>query len=113
MKLKKIYISGNYDRTDQCFDRFVDLELTLRRTIKDVDVINPSRIFYQMPAADQIQIAKMSARLIEDSDFILIMDGSDESARVHFEYSYARCLGKKILFEDELKEWLLQSSKKE
>ena len=108
MKLKKIYISGDYDRTDKCFNHFVDLELTLRRTIKDIDVINPARVFYQMPAADQAQIAKMSARLIEDSDFILIMDGSDESAIVQFEYSYARCLGKKILFEDELKKWLPQ-----
>lgn len=113
MKLKKIYISGNYDRSEKCFNRFVDLELTLRRTIKGADVINPARIFYQMPSADQIQIAKISARLIEDCDFILIMDGSDDSARVHFEYSYGRCLGKKILFEDELKEWLPQSSSEE
>ena len=110
MKLKKIYISGSYDRTDQCFNRFVDLELTLRRTIKDVDVINPARIFYQMPGADEAQFTKMSLTLIEDCDFLLIMNNSEESARVHFEFAFAKCLGKKILFEDELQEWLPQSS---
>ena len=110
MKLKKIYISGPYDRTDQCFNRFVDLELTLRRTIKDVDVINPARIFYQMPGADDVQLTKMSLTLIEDCDFLLIMNNSEESARVYFEFAFAKCLGKKILFEDELQEWLPQSS---
>ena len=113
MKLKKIYISGNYDRTEECFNRFVDLELTLRRTIKDIDVINPARIFYQMPRADDVQITKMSLTLIEDCDFILIMNDSEESARVYFEFAFAKCLGKKILFEDELQEWLPQSSSAE
>lgn len=110
MKLKKIYISGNYDRTEECLNRFVDLELTLKRTIRDVDVINPARIFYQIPAADQIQITKMSLTLIEDCDFLLIMNDSEESVRVYFEFAFAKCLGKKILFEDELEEWLPQSS---
>lgn len=113
MKLKKIYISGDYNRSEDCFNRFVDLELLLRKIFKDVNVINPARIFYQIPEANESQIAKLSARLIEDCEYILIMDGSDDSTRVHFEYSYARCLGKKILLEDELKDWLSQSSKKD
>lgn len=113
MKLKKIYISGPYDRSEQCLNRFLDLELTLRRTIKDVDVINPARVFYQMPRADKVQLTKMSLTLIEDCDFILIMNNSEESARVYFEFSFAKCLGKKILFEDELQEWLPQSSSEE
>lgn len=110
MKLKKIYISGPYDRTDQCFNRFVDLELMLRRTIKDVDVINPARVFYQMPRADEAQLVKMSLTLIQDCDFLLIMNNSEESARVYVEFAFAKCLGKKILFEDELEEWLPRSS---
>lgn len=93
-----VYISGKITGTEDYMDRFSKAERKLIE--KGFDVVNPAGVNACLPKATTYeQYMKMSFAMLEMCDGIYMLDGWEGSAGAKAELSYARAVGKTIMFE--------------
>lgn len=106
--MKKVYLSGPVSGTKDYVDRFVKMEILIRRNFYDLDVVNPVRVMAQMPESDYKQYIKLSLQLLDDCDYICILNGAENSKGAQLEAAYAQCMGIEIIYEEDFRSCLNQ-----
>lgn len=92
-----IYISGAITDNPNYKDEFQKAEQWLM--LKDYTPINPARFITNLPKLTEEQIMKIDYCLLEICDGIFMLGGWQESKDACAELSYAKSLGKKVLYQ--------------
>lgn len=98
-----VYISGKITGKENYKDDFLKAEQWL--TLNDYKVVNPSRLIDIFPSLEYAQLMAIDYKLIEMSDAIFMLDGWQKSKGACAELSYAKTLGKKVMYQDKYKEF--------
>lgn len=100
-----VYISGRIRGNEHYYEDFKKAELWLK--LKDNAVINPAKVIESLPLKklSEIQIMKIGYALIDVCDAIFMLDGWQKSKGACAELSYAKSLGKKVMYQDYFKEF--------
>ena len=98
-----VYISGKITGKENYKDDFLKAECWLR--LNDYKVVNPSRLIDIFPSLDYAQLMAIDYKLIDMCDAIFMLDGWQRSKGAVAELSYAKALGKKVLYQDYYKEF--------
>jgi hypothetical protein len=92
-----IYISGAIRNKETYKEDFQKAEQWLM--LKDYTPINPARFITNFPKLTEEQIMKIDYCLLEMCDGIFMLGGWQESKGACAELSYAKSLGKKVLYQ--------------
>ena len=92
-----IYISGTIRNNPNYQAEFQKAEQWLM--LKDHTPINPARFITNLPKLTEEQIMKIDYCLLEMCDGIFMLGGWQESKGACAELSYAKSLGKKVLYQ--------------
>ena len=98
-----VYISGKITGNENYKDDFRKAELWLKLT--DDTPINPAKLNEVLPKITYSQLMAIDYKLIELCDAIFMLDGWQKSKGACAELSYAKSLGKKVLYQDYFKEF--------
>lgn len=98
-----IYISGAIRNNENYKAEFQKAEQWLM--LKDHTPINPARFITNLPKLTEEQIMKIDYCLLELCDGIFMLGGWQKSKGACAELSYAKSLGKKVLYQDYFKEF--------
>lgn len=93
----KIYISGAIRNNPNYQDDFLKAEQWL--LLKDHTPINPARFITNFPKLTEEEIMKIDYCLLEMCDGIFMLGGWQNSKGACAEISYAKSLGKKVLYQ--------------
>ena len=93
-----IYISGRITDNPNCTDDFFNAEMWL--TEQGHSTINPSNLAITFPNLCYEQYLALDYKLIEMADGIFMLHGWQKSKGACAELSYAKSLGKKIIYQD-------------
>lgn len=92
-----VYISGKITDNENYQADFQKAEQWL--LLKDYTPINPARFITNLPKLTYEQIMKIDYCLLELCDGIFMLDGWQNSKGACAELSYAKSLGKKIIYQ--------------
>ena len=92
-----IYISGKITDNENYQSEFQKAEQWLM--LKGHTPINPAKIALILPKLDYAQLMKVDYSLLEMCDAIFMLGGWQESKGACAELSYAKSLGKKVLYQ--------------
>jgi nucleoside 2-deoxyribosyltransferase len=98
-----VYISGKITGKENYKDDFLKAECWLK--LNDYKVINPAKLDEVLPKLTYQQYMAIDYKLIELCDAIFMLDGWQKSKGAVAELSYAKTLGKKVLYQDKYKEF--------
>lgn len=98
-----VYISGKITNNENYKKDFLKAECWLK--LNDYKVVNPSRLIDIFPSLEYAQLMAIDYKLIELCDAIFMLDGWQKSKGACAELSYAKSLGKKVLYQDYFKEF--------
>lgn len=98
-----VYISGKITNNENYKNDFLKAEQWLK--LNDYKVVNPSRLIDIFPKLNYQQLMAIDYKLIELCDAIFMLDGWQKSKGACAELSYAKSLGKKVLYMDYFKEF--------
>lgn len=98
-----IYISGAIRNNPNYQVEFQKAEQWLM--LKDYTPINPARFITNFPKLTEEQIMKIDYCLLEMCDGIFMLGGWQNSKGACAELSYAKSLGKKVLYQDYFKDF--------
>ena len=100
-----VYISGRIRGNEHYYEDFKKAELWLK--LKDNDVINQAKVIESLPLTklSENQIMKIDYALIAVCDAIFMLDGWQKSKGACAELSYAKSIGKKVMYQDYFKEF--------
>ena len=98
-----VYISGKITGNENYKDDFWKAELWLK--LNDYTPINPAKLNEVLPKITYSQLMAIDYKLIELCDAIFMLDGWQKSKGACAELSYAKSLGKKVLYQDYFKEF--------
>lgn len=98
-----VYISGKITNNENYKNDFLKAELWLK--LNDHKVLNPSRLIEIFPNLTYQKFMAIDYKLIELSDAIFMLDGWQKSKGACAELSYAKSLGKKVLYQYYFKEF--------
>ena len=107
--MSKIYISGAITGHNNFYEKFKHAELWLKEN--GYDTINPAKISIDLPNLSYEDYMKIDYTLINIADCVFMLDGWQKSKGACAELSYAKSLGKKILYQDYFKKF--RKNKKE
>lgn len=92
-----IYISGAIRDNEKYQSDFQKAEQWLM--LKDYTPINPAKFITNFPKLTEEQIMKIDYCLLEFCDGIFMLDGWQKSKGACAELSYAKSLGKKVMYQ--------------
>lgn len=92
-----IYISGRIRNNENYLSEFQKAEQWL--LLKDYTPINPAKFITNLPKLKEEEIMKIDYTLLEMCDGIFMLDGWQRSKGACAELSYAKSLGKKVLYQ--------------
>ena len=98
-----VYISGKITGNENYKNDFLKAECWLK--LHDHKVINVAKIGDALPKLTYHQFMAIDYKLIELCDAIFMLDGWQKSKGACAELSYAKSLGKKVLYQDYFKEF--------
>ena len=98
-----VYISGKITGKENYKDDFLKAEQWLR--LNDHKVLNPSMLSEILPDLKYNQLMVIDYKLIDLCDAIFMLDGWQRSKGACAELSYAKTLGKKVMYQDKYKEF--------
>ena len=98
-----VYISGKITRNENYKNDFLKAECWLK--LNDYTPINPAKLDEALPKLTYQQFMAIDYKLIELCDAIFMLDGWQKSKGACAELSYAKSLGKKVLYQDYFKEF--------
>ena len=98
-----IYISGKITGNENYKNDFLRAECWLK--LNDYTPINPAKLDEALPKLTYQQLMAIDYKLIELCDAIFMLDGWQKSKGACAELSYAKSLGKKVLYQDYFKEF--------
>ena len=98
-----IYISGSVTNNDDYAADFNKAECWLK--LNHYTPINPAKLDEALPKLTYQQFMAIDYKLIELCDAIFMLDGWQKSKRAYAELSYAKSLGKKVIYQDYFKEF--------
>lgn len=98
-----VYISGKITNNENFKDDFLKAEQWLK--LNDYTPINPAKVSEDLPNLTYQQLMAIDYKLIELCDAIFMLDGWQKSKGACAELSYAKSLGKKVLYQDYFKEF--------
>ena len=98
-----VYISGQITGKEDYYNDFRKAELWLK--LNDHKVLNPARLIDIFPNLEYAHLMAIDYKLIELCDAIFMLDGWQNSKGACAELSYAKSLGKKVLYQDYFKEF--------
>ena len=105
-----VYISGRITGNENYKNDFLKAEYWLK--LNDYKVVNPSRLIDIFPSLEYAQLMAIDYKLIELCDAIFMLDGWQKSKGACAELSYAKSLGKKVLYQDYFKEFKKNGNEK-
>jgi hypothetical protein len=105
--MKVIYLSGKIDNTEECFNAFSNAEEFIKtmKGNKDARVINLTKIYEVLPELSPYQFRQIAFQFIQISDTIFMIDGWQKSKQSCAELSYAKSIGKNVLYQKYYKEY--------
>ena len=95
---KIVYLSGgitgnpNYKEDFACAERFLSQ--------MGYVVLNPAKVGEELPDLTYEQYMKICYRLVDIADIIFMVSGWQKSKGANAELSYAKSLGKKVMYQD-------------
>ena len=98
-----VYISGKITGKENYKDDFIKAEQWLM--LNDYKVINPAKLDGALPKLTYQQFMAIDYKLIELCDAIFMLDGWQKSKGACAELSYAKTLGKKVMYQDKYKDF--------
>lgn len=98
-----VYISGKITGNENYKQDFQKAENWLK--LKGYEVLNPVKICESIYTLTYSQLMAIDFKLIELCDAIFMLDGWQKSKGACAELSYAKSLGKKVLYQDYFKEF--------
>ena len=98
-----VYISGKITNNENYKNDFLKAECWLK--LNDYTPINPAKLDEALPKLTYQQFMAIDYKLIELCDAIFMLDGWQKSKGACAELSYAKALGKKVLYQDYFKEF--------
>ena len=98
-----VYISGKITNNENYKNDFLKAEYWLK--LNDHKVVNPSRLIDIFPSLEYAQLMAIDYKLIDLCDAIFMLDGCQKSKGACAELSYAKSLGKKVMYQDYFKEF--------
>lgn len=102
-KDKKVFLSGPMTGVSDYKERFDRLHTDLLGSGEGYSIINPARIFADLPYDTEYgDFIKLSLRLIDTCDTIYMMKGWETSRGARLEREYAEICGKEILYETQM-----------
>ena len=98
MELKTVYLSGDMNTDPDHKDRFLLAENFLNGI--GYIVVNPTRYETTLNDFNHEQRMLIGYRLVEITDNIFMVSGWQKSKDAHAELTYAKSLGKNIMYQD-------------
>lgn len=98
-----VYISGKITNNENYKNDFLKAEQWLK--LNDYKALNPSKLIDIFPSLEYAQLMAIDYKLIELCDAIFMLDGWQKSKGACAELSYAKSLGKKVLYQDYFKDF--------
>ena len=98
-----VYISGKITNNENYKNDFLEAERWLKRN--NYTPINPAKVSEELLNLTYAQFMAIDYKLIEICDAIFMLDGWQKSKGACAELSYAKSLGKKVLYQDYFKEF--------
>lgn len=99
MQSRKIaYISGKITENPNYKEEFSTAEAFLRK--HDYITINPARLDEVSDGLNYEEYLKICYQLLEIADIIFMVSGWQKSKGANAELSYAKSLGKKVMYQD-------------
>ena len=98
-----VYISGKITRNENYKNDFLKAEYWLK--LNDYTPINPAKLDEVLPKLTYQQLMAIDYKLIELADAIFMLGGWQRSKGACAELSYAKSLGKKVLYQDYFKDF--------
>lgn len=95
---KIVYLSGSITGNDNCNQDFGCAERFLSQM--GYAVINPVKVGKELPDLTHEQYMQVCYRLIDIADIIFMVSGWQKSKGANAELSYAKSLGKKVMYQD-------------
>ena len=95
---KIVYLSGSITGNENYKTEFACAELFLRQM--GYIVINPAELDEIVEGLTYEQIMQICYRLIDIADIIFMVSGWQKSKGANAELSYAKSLGKKVMYQD-------------
>ena len=95
---KIVYLSGSITGNDNCKEDFACAERFLLQM--GYIVINPVKVGQELADLKYEQYMKICYRLVDISDIIFMVSGWQKSKGANAELSYAKSLGKKVMYQD-------------
>lgn len=95
---KIVYLSGKITDNENYKKEFACAELFLRQM--QYIVINPAEILKDFGELSYEQCMQICHRLVDISDIIFMVSGWQKSKGANAELSYAKSLGKKVMYQD-------------
>lgn len=95
---KIVYLSGKITDNENYKKEFACAELFLRQI--QYIVINPAEILKDLGELSYEQCMQICYRLVDISDIIFMVSGWQKSKGANAELSYAKSLGKKVMYQD-------------
>ena len=95
---KIVYLSGYINGNENCFGDFKSAELFLVE--RGYMVVNPTRLDEVAKELTAEQYMQICYRLIDIADIIFMVSGWQKSKGANAELSYAKSLGKKVMYQD-------------
>ena len=99
----RIYISGQISGKDNFPEDFQKAECWLK--LNDYQPINPAKFNNVLPKLDYKDYMAIDYKLIDLCDGIYMLDGWQKSKGACAELSYAKSLGKKVIYQKYFKEF--------
>lgn len=95
---KIVYLSGKIEDNPNYKSEFACAELFLVRM--GYIVVNPARLDEVSNSLSHEQYMQICYRLVDISDIIFMVSGWQKSKGANAELSYAKSLGKKVMYQD-------------
>lgn len=95
---KIVYLSGQISGKDNYKDSFAEAEEYLHE--RGYIVINPARLDEVSEGLSYEQYLRVCYQLIDIADIIFMVSGWQKSKGANAELSYAKSLGKKVMYQD-------------
>ena len=93
-----VYLSGNLLENENAKGEFYRAELFLKQM--GYTVMNPVEILKDLQELKQEERMKVRYRLVDIADIIFMVSGWQKSKGANAELSYAKSLGKKVMYQD-------------
>ena len=95
---KIVYLSGKITENDNYKQDFACAEIFLSQM--GYIVLNPAKVSEELPDLKYEQYINICYRLVDVADIIFMVSGWQKSKGANAELSYAKSLGKKVMYQD-------------